>query len=145
MLVEGFGSIALIVTAHKRTEKYIPLVRTLLDTFWPEHPSRCFLTDGVSQPANDVCSFPGLTWAELLSAGLARLKKEQPRIRYVFHMLEDHCPLRRCDGERLDHVFAIANRHELDAVAFPTYSWPWNQIESTKYPDGLVRTWRRKE
>ena len=145
MSVERCGSIALIVTAHKRTEKYIPLVRTLLDTFWPEHPSRSFLTDGVSQPANDVCSFPGLTWAELLSAGLARLKKEQPRIRYVFHMLEDHCPLRRCDGERLDHVFAIANRHELDAVAFPTYSWPWNQIESTKYPDGLVRTWRRKE
>jgi len=143
--VERDGTVALIVTTYSRTEKYIPLVRALLDTFWREHPFLTFLTDGDTQPAADVMSIPGLTWVELLSAGLARIKQERPRTTHVFHMLEDHCPLRCCDGERLDRIFAIARRHDFDSVTFPTYHWPWHETESTIYPDGLVRTWRRIE
>ena len=143
--VERDETIAFIVTTHSRTEKYIPLVRTLVDTFWPEHPPLAFLTDGISQPSADVISIPGLTWLDLLAAGLARIKQQRPQTKHVFHMLEDHCPLRRCDGERLDRIFAIARRNNLDAVSFPTYYWPWNETESTIYPDGLVRTWRRTE
>jgi hypothetical protein len=138
-------AIALLVTSHSRTEKYIPLVRDLLDTFWIEHPPRYFLTDGTSQAAADVLSFPDLTWVELFSAGLAQIKRERPWTRYVVHMLEDHCPLRRCDGERLGRIFEIATRNDMDAVSFPTYQWPWNQTDSTIFQDGLVRTWRRKE
>jgi len=138
-------NVAFVVTSHSRTEKYIPLVRSLLDTFWPGHPSRFFLTDGVTQPSDDVLSFPGLNWVELLSAGLNRIKQEMPQIKHVFHMLEDHCPLRACDGDRLERIFAIAARHDLVAVAFPTYSWPWHETETGEYADGLVRTWRRKD
>jgi hypothetical protein len=137
--------IAYIVTCHSRTEKYIPLVRNLVDTFWPGHPPRFFLTDGVLQQSADVFSFPRLTWVELLLTGLARIKQQRPQTKRVFHMLEDHCPLRRCDGDRLDRIFSIATRHDLDAVAFPTYSWPWDETDLTEHPDGLVRTWRHRE
>jgi hypothetical protein len=60
-------------------------------------------------------------------------------------MLEDHCPLRSCDGSRIDRIFDAAIRNELDVVAFPTYSWPWNETDPTEFPDGLIRTWRRVE
>lgn len=142
---ERHGATALIVTGHSRTEKYMPLVRNLLDTFWDEHPPCFFLTDGASQLSEDVLSFPGLTWVELFVAGLARIRQQRPWTKHVFHMLEDHCPLRRCDGDRLDRIFSIAAQHDLDAVAFPTYSWPWSETDATDFPDGLVRTWRRVE
>lgn len=143
--VEGKDAIIFLVTSHSRTEKYIPLVRNLLDVFWRDHPPCCFLTDGTLQRSADVLSFPGLNWVELLSAGLARVRQERPQAKYIFHMLEDHCPLRHCDGDRLDRIIGIAARRHLDAVSFPTYSWPWNETNSTEHPDGLVRTWRRKE
>jgi hypothetical protein len=139
------GAIAFLVTCHSRTEKYIPLVRDLLATFWPEHPPCCFLTDGTTQAAGDAWSFPDAAWVALLQAGLARIGQEQPQTQYVLHMLEDHCPLRRCDAERLARIFAIAEREDFAAVSFPTYAWPWDETDMTEHPDGLVRTWRRKE
>jgi hypothetical protein len=138
-------NVAFLVTCHIRTEKYIPLIRNLLDTFWPGHPPRRFFTDGSSQQSDDVFSFPRSTWVELLSAGLRRIRQERPQTKHVFHMLEDHCPLRRCDGDRLARIFEIAARHDLDAISFPTYPWPWHETDATIYPDGLVRTWRRQE
>ena len=142
---ERDGTVIFLVTCHARTEKYIPLVRSLVDTFWSRHPPCCFVTDGSSQISGDVVAFSGLNWIELLLAGLARIKQRWPRASHVFHMLEDHCPLRPCDSDRLERIFGIAARHDLNAVAFPTYPWPWNETDPTVYPDGLVRTWRRKE
>jgi hypothetical protein len=138
-------AVAFLVTSHTRTERYIPAIRRLLDTFWDGHPPCFFLTDGTSQTSEDVLSFPLSNWIELLVAGLQRIKKLRPQTKHVFHMLEDHCPLRCCDGDRLDRIFSIASRRDLDAVAFPTYPWPWNETDSTSFPDGLVRTWRRVE
>lgn len=143
--VPGCETIVTLVTSYTRTEKYIPLVRNLLDTFWTGRQRRYFLTDGASQTGDDILSFPGLVWVDLLCAGLAEIKLRQPGTKYVFHMLEDHCPLRHCDDDRLKRVFDTAIRNELDAVSFPTYHWPWNETDATIFPDGLVRTWRRKE
>jgi hypothetical protein len=145
MSVEQDGALAVVVTSHSRTEKYITLVRNLLATFWRGHPPCFFLTDGTSQAAADVLSFPEVNWIELFCAGLTRVKQERPQMKHVFHMLEDHCPLRRCDAERLERIFAIAIRNDFAAVSFPTYSWPWHETDLTEYPDGLVRTWRRKD
>jgi len=139
------GTVAFVVTSHSRTEKYIPLVRSLLAAFWPEHPPCFFLTDGTSQADADVLSFPGVTWVDLFGAGLARVKQQRPQTKHVFHMLEDHCPLRRCDAERLARIFVIAACDDFAAVSFPTYSWPWHETDATRHPDGLVRTWRRKD
>jgi hypothetical protein len=138
-------AVTFLVTSHSRTEKYIALVRDLLAAFWPEHPRCCFLTDGATLAGEDVWSFPGLAWAALLQAGLDRIKRELPGTRYVLHMLEDHCPLRLCDAERLARIFAIAARENFAAVSFPTYAWPWHETDATEHPDGLIRTWRRKE
>lgn len=144
-IAERHAAIAFLVTTHSRNEKYIPLVRNLLDTFWSEHPTCFFLTDGALPLLEDIVSFPGLGWVELLCAGLSHIKRKRPWTKHVFHMLEDHCPLRRCDGKRLDRMFDIVLRHDLDAVAFPTYSWPWDETDATNFSDGLVRTWRRVE
>jgi hypothetical protein len=138
-------TIAFLVTSHSRTEKYLPLVRSLLATFWPEHPQCLFLTDGTTQAADDVLNITNVTWTELFVEGLARIKRERPLTKYVFHMLEDHCPLRRCDAERLERTFAISARYDLAAVAYPTYSWPWDVTDPTQHFDGLVRTWHRKD
>ncbi|MFZ0426414.1 MAG: hypothetical protein WAL80_26360 [Xanthobacteraceae bacterium] len=121
------------------------MVRNLLVAFWPEHPQCYVLTDGISQASADVWSFPAASWVELLQAGLARIGQERPQARYVLHMLEDHCPLRRCDAERLARIFAIAAREDFAAISFPTYAWPWHETDPTEHPDGLIRTWRRKE
>lgn len=139
------NTFALMVTSHSRTDKYIPAIRNLLDVFWAEYSPRYFVTDGTSQRSEDVFSFPGLSWVELFSAGLNRIKLERPLTTHIFHMLEDHCPLRQCDSERLDRIFRMAASHNLDAVSFPTYCWPWSETDSTVYPDGLVRTWRSIE
>jgi hypothetical protein len=135
----------LAVTAHSRTEKYIPLVRDLIDTFWPSHPSRYFVTDGVSPSGADVISFSCSNWVQLASAGLTRIKQDHPQATHVFLMLEDHSPLRACDEPRLGRIFQIAVREGFSAISFPTYAWPWQETDSRDYPDGLIRTWRHKE
>ena len=145
MSVEQRHDVCFVVSCHAGTEKYIPMVRSLLAAFWPEHPASCFVTDGATQPAEDVWSFPAKAWVELLQAGLARIAQERPQTKYVLHMLEDHCPLRRCDARRLAHIFAIAAREDFAAASFPTYAWPWHETDPTEHPDGLIRTWRRKE
>jgi hypothetical protein len=145
MSTEHLSTVVLVVTSHTRTEKYIPLVRDCLATFWPEHPRCYFLTDGTTQAAEDVWNVPDLAWVELLQAGLARIRQERPRTKYVLHMLEDHCPLRRCDAQRLARIFAIAVCEDFAAVSFPTYAWPWHETDTREHADGLVRTWRRKE
>ncbi|HEX4410973.1 MAG TPA: hypothetical protein VH206_19560 [Xanthobacteraceae bacterium] len=136
---------AFLVTSHVRTERFIPLIADLLNIFWPEHPHCFFLTDGASQNADDVLSFPGRSWVELFQVGLEELVRRRPHTTHVFHMLEDHCPLRACDSERLERVFKIAVADEMTAVSFPTYAWPWNETDSTFFPDGLVRTWRHQD
>jgi hypothetical protein len=145
MTPESTGTVAFVITSHSGTEKYIPLVRDLLSEFWKDCPQALFLTDGVSQSADDVLSFPNLAWTDLFQAGIEELRRRWPQTTHVFHMLEDHCPLRVCDSERLARIFAIAGDGAMDAVSFPTYAWPWNETDSTVFPDGLVRTWQRKE
>jgi hypothetical protein len=60
-------------------------------------------------------------------------------------MLDDHCPLRSCDGGQIERVTAEATKHKLPAVSFVTYEWPWALTDATEYSDGLVRTWRKIE
>ena len=134
---------AVLISTHKVAARYVPLVRLALRAFWPEAPPIRFISDGGIEPADDVYIEPEPRFVPLMLCGLARLQVEFPNVRHVFHMLEDHCPLRRCDGERISALLSIVRDRDLAAVSFPTYSWPWNKTEYIDYPDGKVRTWRR--
>lgn len=135
----------ILVTTHAKVARYLPLVRAAIDTFWPGHPPVRFLTDGGVTVARDVYVEPERHFVPLLMRGLARLRLEFPGATHVFHMLEDHCPLQPCDGDRISGIVTMAIHEQLAAVSLPTYQWPWNETDATDYPDGLVRTWRRIE
>src|SRR5262249_55746840 len=109
---------------------------------WPGHPPLRFLADGGS-PASDLLIEDEPEFVPLLARGLARLRSEFPALTHVFHMLEDHCPLRPCDGAQIARVMAEASRRNLAAVSFVTYEWPWTTTDMTDYADGLVRAWRK--
>ena len=121
----------------------MPFVRRALARNWPAHPLVRFLSDGGIDPGADVYIEAEPRFVPLLARGLARLRGEMPGVTHVFHMLEDHCPLRPCDASRLLAIFGICGRHDLAAMAFPTYPWPWSETEDRAYADGLIRTWRK--
>jgi hypothetical protein len=104
-----------------------------------------FLTDAGLEPQSDTFVEGDADFAQLLMHGLTRLRAMYPAVTRVFYMLEDHCPLRHCDTDRLLRVCEVAAKHDLAAVSFPTYKWPWGEVESKMYADGLVRTWHKIE
>jgi hypothetical protein len=103
-----------------------------------------FLTDG-GAAGPDIFVEDETSFVPLLERGLARLRSEFPDLTHVFHMLEDHCPLRLCDARQIQRVLGEAKRHNLSAVSFVTYEWPWELTDASEYSDGLVRTWRSIE
>jgi len=132
-----------VISTHQATARYVSLVRSAIDVFWPDRPTVRFLSDGGVEQGDDVYIEPEPRFVPLLLRGVARVRAEFPAARYLFHMLEDHCPLRTCDAEKISAIAQIARSENLAAVSFPTYFWPWNNTDATEYPDGLVRTWRR--
>jgi hypothetical protein len=134
------------ITTFRKTEKYLPLIESTLDRCWPDHPPAYCFSDGAEKLNHGfTLSYRDASWTEILYKGLREIKDRSPGATHVFHMLDDHCPLRACDTGVLARYHALARRRDLAAVVFPTYHWPWNETESIDYPDGLVRTWRKIE
>jgi hypothetical protein len=136
-------STVILVSTHSKAARYLPMVRSAIDRFWADRPPVRFLTDGGVEHAADVYIEPEADFVPLLIRGLSRIRGEFPNATHIVHMLEDHCPLRECDADRISAVVSIAIDQDLAAVCFPTYRWPWNDTATAEYPDGLVRTWRR--
>jgi len=72
----------------------------------------------------------------MLLLGLLRLREENPRLKHVFYMLDDHCPLRPCDTIAISAYLKIAQSHGLDVIWFPTFHWPW-ESGVIEYPRSL--------
>jgi hypothetical protein len=133
MMSSEIDDTVLLVTTHRGSAKFAPFVRDALNEFWPCHPPLRILTDGgVEGP--DVIVGRCSDFVPLFLEGLTRLKSEFPSLTYVFHILEDHCPLRQCDAHRIEAVIAGARAHRMAAVSFVTYDWPWDT-----QPDELQR------
>ncbi len=138
-------TVAMLVSTHRQAAHYVPSIREAMAALCPIPWPVVFLTDGGLEPQSDTFVEEEAEFSRLLMQGLARLRAVYPAVRRVFYMLEDHCPLRHCDADRLLRVCEVAEEHDLAAVSFPTYKWPWGEIESKAYPDGLVRTWNKIE
>jgi hypothetical protein len=134
-----------LVSTFGRMKKYAAPIEDAIHCCWPQHPSICFIGDCELLGVNKQFCFFDACWTEILLWSLLRMRKERSGIKYVFHMLDDHCPLRPCDTEAISAYLEIANGHDLPVISFPTYEWPWDQTEHTAYPDHLVRTWRKVE
>ena len=132
------------LTTFRRTEKYLPLLELALDRCWPSHPGILVLSDVEASACRaKTLSFPDASWTEIFFRGLSEIRLHDSGLTHVFHMLDDHCPLRACDSSTLETYFRIAAERDLATIAFPTYHWPWSEVENRVYPDGLVRTWRK--
>lgn len=117
--------VVLMVSTYAKVARFVPLIRETLAETWPGHPSLRFLTDGGIE-GDDVIVGRQREFVPLMVEGLARIRAEFPAASHVFHMLEDHCPLRRCDEARIKAGMRAGVDHDLAAVAFLTYAWPWN-------------------
>lgn len=135
--------LVVLVSTFHRMKKYAPAIEAAIDCCWPVHPSICFISDCELIGIKKQLCFVNACWTEILLCGLLKLKKEYPRITHVFHMLDDHCPLRPCDTEAISAYLEIARGHRLSVISFPTYTWPWDQIMDN--PESLVPTWRKVE
>jgi len=134
------------LTTFRRTDRYLPLIECTLDRCWPAHAPTYCLTDGEAKLGRgDTLAYPGASWTQILFNGLCEVKKRNPGLTHMLHVLDDHCPLRPCDETALEGYFELARRNDFATVAFPTYRWPWHETEDKDYPDGLVRTWRKIE
>jgi hypothetical protein len=133
----------MLISTFSRMKRYSPAIEAAIDHCWPDHPAMYFISDCELPRAEqrqlllrDSC------WTEVLLHGLLAVRQRHPGLDYVFLMLDDHCPLRRCDTGAISAYLEIARSRNLVVVSFPTYDWPWERTECVDYPDGLVRTWR---
>ena len=136
--------VLLLVTTNRRAERFIPHVRAALDLTWPSRPRCLFVTDGDAAGA-DILRGSSTDFVPLALEGLELALRRYPGITHVFHMLEDHCPLRTVAAGTVDGTMDAAMRHGLAATSFVTYPWPWQEVDGRTCEDGLVRTWRRVE
>jgi len=134
-------STKLVVTTFGKNEGYAGAIADLLDAFWPGHPDIVWVTDRGEIERGRVLVQPSPHWVTVLRAGLKRLREESPELQKVFVLLDDHCPLRPVDVARVEQVFRAASEHDLAAVCFPTYPWPWDHTSDVPYADGKIRTW----
>jgi len=132
----------LLVSTFSSLQKYLPVIDAALDQCWKGHPTSRFLTDTPTAHPNTIV-FEDSCWTELFLNGLLHVKSLDPKPTHVFHMLEDHCPLRACDDAGVAEYMQTAMNRDFVSVTFPTYGWPWTRTENRDYGDGLVRTWRK--
>lgn len=123
------AEIVLLVSTHAKAAHFVPAIRAALTETWPGHPALRFVTDG-GTAGNDVIQATTGTYVPLMAEALADIRKQFPKATHVFHMLEDHCPLRRCDVGCVEAVARLCTSSQLAAVCFVTYEWPWTAQES---------------
>jgi len=114
--------VVLMVSTYAGAAHFIPHVREALAEMWPGHPPLRFLTDG-GAAGPDVILGSNRAFVPLMAQGLSAIRKEFPGATHVFHMLEDHCPLRRCEEDHINAGIRAALTGELPAVVFVTYEW----------------------
>lgn len=114
----------MLISTYAKVARFVPLVREALAEFWPQHPPLRFLTDGGAE-GPDVIRGREHAFVPLMAEGVAAIRAEFPEATHIFHMLEDHCPLRPCDEERISAGFGAALAHALPSTAFVTYPWFW--------------------
>ena len=139
------SDIVILVTTHAKAARYLPAVREALDAFWPDRPPVRYLTDGGVEPAADIYIEDEREFVPLLAKGVARIKAEFPAATHVFHMLEDHCPLRTCDNSQFNAALREATARNFVNVAFPTYDWPWDYCDPIDRPFGEREVWKSIE
>jgi hypothetical protein len=139
------GDLVLLVTAQRRLSRYVPLIAEAIAAFWPNHPPVRYLTDGGFEEGGDIYVEEETAFVPLLARGLQRIRKDFPNAKRVFHLLEDHSPLKPCDGSRIAAIGRIAAAHDLPTVVFPTYPWPWTKPEPMQRPRCVARVWDQIE
>lgn len=120
-----------------------------LQEAWPSMPPLHVVLPAGAAPAPGpgrtlVCSSSG--WVRMLAEALDHLRAGNADLGRVFILIDDHCPLSRCDGARLEAIFRIAEAQGLPCVAFVTYDWPWERTEPDSRDErGRTMTWASRD
>ncbi len=144
MNLGGLSSLALLMQFGPKLVPYHGLLLRSLESAWKGHPSIYAALPPASPAPADcrliVCRRAG--WVSMLRESLAYVKQRAGDVRYVFSVIDDHCPLRLCDEGRLDRIIRTAIAGEMKCVVFVTYEWPWAITAERSVDDrGRTMTW----
>jgi hypothetical protein len=136
--------VALLMQFGPKLVRHQSLLVETLRSAWRNHPPIYVALPGPgSAPADDhviVCHRTG--WVNMLRESLVHIKQREGGIRYLFSMIDDHCPLRMCDQRRLEQIIRTAIAQEMKCVVFATYEWPWTITAENSLDDlGRTKTW----
>jgi hypothetical protein len=132
----------IITPTYSGATKYYSEAMPLLDAFWPGHPPTAVFSDCNDLKKGHVIVKSNTNWLDILLNGLLSVRTTRPEISYVFLLLDDHYPLRKCNCSLIAANFDAVVKNRLSCVSFVTYQWPWTSTEHIDYPDGMIRTWR---
>lgn len=126
----------LICNTFWRNARYCDPLARLLDRLWPDHPELWFVTDrGEIRHPNTVKVPSAKSWTEILYRGLQEIFRRVGAPPRVYNVHEDLLPLWPCAFEEFSRVEAIAEKHGMNYVVFPTYPMKWTP-EHTIEKDG---------
>jgi hypothetical protein len=131
--------VILLSTVIPGRERYCPILAKHLDAMWPGHPDLYFaLPKGKDSSYDKIIRTSAETWLETLQEGLEHLKKTHS---HVFILLEDHFPLKSCDGGLIEKVLLVMQEENFKCVFFVKYEWPWHKADFHKDSDGRMIGW----
>lgn len=136
--VSANGDAVLLVSTHKGAAHFVPAIRATLAQSWPNHPHLRFVTDG-GATGDDVLRANTSAYVPLMLEALSAVRLQFPDATHIFHMLEDHCPLRACDHVHILQTLRLCVRNQLASVCFVTYEWPWSasKVDLVDYAERL--------
>jgi hypothetical protein len=82
-----------------------------------------------------------VAWSSVLHEGLVQLRKRLG-CSHVFVLLEDHVPLRPCDGALITELCDVARDADLRCLYFCMHDWPWQSTACSIDADGRIRGWQ---
>jgi hypothetical protein len=137
--------VALLMQFGPKLVRHESLLVETLRSAWRNHPPIYVALPGASSASADghviACSRTG--WVSMLRESLVHIKQRETGIRYLFSMIDDHCPLRICDQRRLEQIIRTAIAEEMKCVVFATYEWPWTITAENSVDElGRTKTWR---
>ncbi|MBK8725006.1 MAG: hypothetical protein IPL96_02835 [Holophagaceae bacterium] len=142
----GSGNIAILLQVGPGLASKCELIADALGEAWPGHPPILLALPPGSAEFQDRetihCRDAG--WVSMLRESLLYMKTRHPAVTHLLSLIDDHCPLRPCDGDRLASAIRSAVAEDMKCVAFVTYEWPWSRTAVNSVDErGRRVTWTK--
>jgi hypothetical protein len=121
----------IITPTCRKYERFCAAGATLLDQYWPGHPPQWIINDGDWKTPTTVTTQGN--WVRMLAEGLADIRQRAGQPEFVLLVLEDLLPLGAVDVEAIQNALALAQKHGLNQIVFPTYQVRWQGVGEGRF------------